>query len=91
MSFSFRKLLAAIPLINFIFQFLFIVPDVDDIAKIFDILGLLSALLLVVVYAIPGTVTFDELQAGDVRSVGGKNSSFAWTRVLYVQQCIQRQ
>mmetsp|Transcript_59259 Transcript_59259/g.130046 ORF Transcript_59259/g.130046 Transcript_59259/m.130046 type:complete len:306 (-) Transcript_59259:258-1175(-) len=62
-----QKILLATPLVCCFAQFFLLVPDLDTCQKIYDVFGLLSALLLVVVYAIPGTVEYDELVAADVR------------------------
>ncbi|KAG2501902.1 hypothetical protein HYH03_000400 [Edaphochlamys debaryana] len=61
------RIAMALPLINFLAQFLLANPDYEATTALLSTLGLISALLLAVVLALPGTVSYDELVAADAR------------------------
>ncbi|PNH10925.1 hypothetical protein TSOC_002307 [Tetrabaena socialis] len=64
---KFTRLAMALPIFNFFFQFMFANPDYDATSNLLSTMGLISALLLAIVFALPGTVSYDELVASDLR------------------------
>lgn len=62
---AYIRVLMAIPIVNFFVQFFLADPTYDSTNNLLSTLGLISALLLAVVFSLPGTVSRDELVAGD--------------------------